>query len=95
MRLTGYDSPNLPTNSGAVCPQVDVVFQIAVIGGKYPVTGMFNIFMFDRVIVNVINVVGIVAVVADGVFPETALPDASFMAIDVGGGETFSGRKVF
>jgi hypothetical protein len=51
-------------------------------GGMWPFGRVFNIAMLHRVDVNIVHVVCEILIIANQMFPETALPDATFSLRD-------------
>ncbi len=56
---------------------------------------MFDVTVFHGVEVGVVEVGGVVAIVADGVFPVAALPDAAIAEVGLFRGWCALGRKRF
>ena len=54
--------------------------------GSSPGMRARGVVVFDGVVVDVVEVVVEIVLVADGVFPETALPDGGFVVAGAGGG---------
>ncbi len=56
-----------------------------------PVRGVGDEAVFHRVEMNVVHMEGVILVIADGVFPETALPDGAFALAGAAGGNGLAG----
>ena len=81
----------VPSVAGATpVEDIKAIADVAVEGGEGPEVGAGDVFVFDRIVGDVVEVVVVIGFVADEVFPEAGLPDAA-----AAGAEAVSGACVF